>query len=122
MKKKSFIERFKNLPLGEKLTIIAMTLIDMFGFYMSISFSVKLGQGYTLFGDSSVYTNNNVEVKGPTQADIVVLILYWVLTIAVLILDVYFVFFKKNDTDKVAGKEIDDGKTIVVKEEENDKE
>ena len=119
MKKNFLSQRFHSFDKGTLLTIIAMTVIDLFALYMSIAFSVKLASGLTLFGDSSTYTNDAVEVKGPTSSDITVLILFWVLTVLVLALDIYLIFFKKQNNEKIVRKEIYNGKTILV-EEKND--
>ncbi len=119
MKKNYLSQRFHSFDKGTLLTIIAMTVIDLFALYMSIAFSVKLASGLTLFGDSSTYTNDAVEVKGPTSSDITVLILFWVLTVLVLALDIYLIFFKKQNNEKIVRKEIYNGKTILV-EEKND--
>lgn len=119
MKKNFLSQRFHSFDKGTLLTIIAMTVIDLFALYMSIAFSVKLASGLTLFGDSSTYTNDAVEVNGPTSSDITVLILFWVLSVLVLALDIYLIFFKKQNTEKIARKEIYNGKTILV-EEKND--
>lgn len=78
-----------------------------------------MASGLTLFGDSNQY-NNTIESAGPTFSDITVLILYWVLTISVIGIDVYFIFFKKKDTKKYSRKEIVDGKTVIVKEDDKD--
>lgn len=114
-------ERFKKFTVSNWVTAGFMFLILGFGLYMSIGMSVKLAQGYTLFGDSSVYDNTKVETSGPTSADISVLVLYWVLTVALLALFVYFVFFRNvEEVNKPTNKKIVDGQTVVIKEKENE--
>lgn len=94
-----------------------MSLLSIFALYLCISFSVKMAQGLTIFGDSNQY-NNTLETSGPTMGDISVLILYWILTISVLGIDIYFIFFKKTDDKKYPRKEIVDGKTVIIKEDD----
>jgi hypothetical protein len=113
--------RFQQFSVADWVTFAFMTLVMAFGLYMSISMSVKLAQGITLFGDSSVYDNTAIERDGPTGADISVLVLYWVLSVAMIALFVYFTFFKKvGEEKKVTQKRIEDGRTVIIKEKEND--
>ena len=114
-------QRFQQFSVADWVTFAFMTLVMAFGLYMSISMSVKLAQGITLFGDSSVYDNTVVERDGPTGADISVLVLYWVLSVAMIALFVYFTFFKKvGEEKKVTQKRIEDGRTVIIKEKDND--
>jgi hypothetical protein len=114
-------QRFQQFSVADWVTFAFMTLVMAFGLYMSISMSVKLAQGITLFGDSSVYDNTAIERDGPTGADISVLVLYWVLSVAMIALFVYFTFFKKvGEEKKVTQKRIEDGRTVIIKEKEND--
>lgn len=114
-------QRFQQFSVADWVTFAFMTLVMAFGLYMSISMSVKLAQGITLFGDSSVYDNTAIEKDGPTGADISVLVLYWVLSVAMIALFVYFTFFKKvGEEKKVTQKRIEDGRTVIIKEKEND--
>jgi hypothetical protein len=114
-------QRFQQFSVADWVTFAFMTLVMAFGLYMSISMSVKLAQGITLFGDSSVYDNTAIERDGPTGADISVLVLYWVLSVAMIALFVYFTLFKKvGEEKKVTQKRIEDGRTVIIKEKEND--
>lgn len=114
-------QRFQQFSVADWVTFAFMTLVMAFGLYMSISMSVKLAQGITLFGDSSVYDNTAIERDGPTGADISVLVLYWVLSVAMIALFVYFTFFKKvGEEKKVTQKRIEDGRTVIIKEKDND--
>lgn len=112
---------FKSLKSSDYIIIGFLGLIVVLAYYFSISFSVKLSSGYTLFGDSSTFDNSVMETKGPTSSDISVLILFWVLTAILTGLFIYVLFFKKPNTEKIVKKEIVDGKTVIVKGEENDK-
>lgn len=120
MNKKNYFERFKHISKADYIVIIFMTLLLIFAFYMSIAFSVKMSQGFTLFGDANSFDASKIETSGPTAADISVLITHWVLTGLLLALDIYFIFFKKPEEKKYVKKEIVDGKTVVVKEEKHD--
>ena len=122
MEKKSYFDRFKKFTVGDWIAIGFMTAIALFSLYMCISFSVKLGQGLTLFGDSAKYTNDTVETVGPTSADITVTVIYWIVTILVLLLDIFIVFIKKPTQKKVVKKDIVDGRTVIIKEDRDDKE
>lgn len=114
-------QRFQQFSVADWVTFAFMTLVMAFGLYMSISMSVKLAQGITLFGDSSVYDNTAIERDGPTGADISVLVLYWILSVAMIALFVYFTFFKKvGEEKKVTQKRIEDGRTVIIKEKDND--
>jgi len=119
MKNNNYFERFKKISKADWIIIGLMSAAVIFALYMSISFSVTLSNGLTLFGDSAKYTNDAVEISGPTNADISVLILFWVLTILVLALDVFYLFFKKIDDKKVVKKEIVDGRTVIISEEKD---
>ena len=113
--------RFRKFNAFDIVLSSFMTAVMALGLYLSISFSVKLSQGFTLFGDSSSYSNNTVETKGPTEADIYVLVLYWVLTAAMIALWVYYVFFKKIDHSPKPKKTIEDGRTILLQEKDDKK-
>ncbi len=120
MEKENYLSRFKKMNRDTYIIIGFMTLIALLGLYFSIAFSVKMSSGWTLFGNSSQYSNAVMEEKGPTSADISVLILFWVLTVLVLATDIYVIFFKKIENKKVIRKEIVDGKAVIVKEEKED--
>lgn len=101
---------------GDWITIGFMGLITVIGLYMSIAFTVKIAQGLTLFGDS---TNSSGAVEtSVTSTDYIVLSLYWVLTVLVLALLVYTLFFKKINDEKPTRKEIVNGKTVIIKDSE----
>ena len=112
----------KNLPVflkktkNEWFSVIGLGIAVFLGLYFSISFSVVIAQGKTLFGSSS-NLEGNVELS-TTNTDLVVLSLFWILTILLLALFVYVFFFKKRDETKPVRKEIVDGRTVVVKEKE----
>ncbi len=120
MEKENYLSRFRKMNRDTYIIIAFMTIIALLGLYFSIAFSVKMASGYTLFGDSSQYSNSIMEQKGPTGADISVLILFWVLTVLVLAIDIYVTFFKKIETKKVIRKEIVDGKAVIIQEENED--
>lgn len=86
---------------------------------MSISFSIKISEGYTLFGDSSNYAGK-YETGGPYQADYHVLILYWVLSALLLLLDIYYIFIKKPKKENLVKKTIVDGKTVIYTEDDKE--
>lgn len=120
MEKKHYLERFRQMNRDDYIALGFFGLTLALLLYFSISFSVKLSLGYTLFGDSSQYKNTLEEV-GPTSADISVLILFWVLTAILLVVFVYVGFIRKIGHPKVVKKEIINGKTVIIKEEkEND--
>lgn len=112
----------KNLPVflkktkNEWFSVIGLGIAVFLGLYFSISFSVVIAQGKSLFGSSS-NLEGNVELS-TTNTDLVVLSLFWILTILLLALFVYVSFFKKSDETKPVRKEIVDGRTVVVKEKE----
>ncbi len=120
MEKENYLSRFRKMNRDTYIIIAFMTIIALLGLYFSIAFSVKMASGYTLFGDSSQYSNSIMEQKGPTGADISVLVLFWVLTVLVLATDIYVTFFKKIETKKVIRKEIVDGKAVIIQEEKED--
>ncbi len=119
MKSNNYFDRFKKISVADWIIIGFMTAIAIFALYMCIGFSVSLANGLTLFGDSAKYTNDAVEVAGPTSSDIIVLVLYWILTAMVLALDVFYIFFKKPSDKKPVRKEIVDGKTVIIEEEKD---
>ena len=108
----AFLKKTKN----EWFSVIGLGIAVFLGLYFSISFSVVIAQGKTLFGSSS-NLEGNVELS-TTNTDLVVLSLFWILTILLLALFVYVSFFKKSDETKPVRKEIVDGRTVVVKEKE----
>jgi uncharacterized membrane protein len=120
MKNKDYFSRFRTMKPATWIIIAFMGVIDIVGFYFSIAMSIKLSQGVTLFGDSNSYNSSAVETAGPTQADLSVLSLFWILTLLVFALFIYYVFFRKEDTAAPVRKEIVNGKTVIVKEEEKD--
>lgn len=116
--KGKYVDRFKKFKASDWIVASFMLLILVAGLYLSIAFSVKLSQGFTLFGDSSKYTNSEVETSGPTSADIWVLVFYWVLSLLLLALWIYYVFFRKLEDKKPVRKTIENGRTVVITEEE----
>lgn len=118
MKENKLIKRFKSLSIADYIVIIFMTLIALFALYMCIGLTIKMSQGFTLFGDSNAY-DNTLETVGPTSSDIAVLVLYWVLTGIVFFIDIYLIFFKKIEDKQIVKKDIIDGKTVIVKEDED---
>jgi uncharacterized membrane protein YhaH (DUF805 family) len=121
MKNENYFSRFGKMTKDDYIIIGFLTLVVILGLYFSIAFSVKMSMGYTLFGDSSKYVNDTMEVSGPTSADLYVLILFWVLTVLALAIDVFLVFFRKTDKKDIVRKEIVDGKAVIVKEEKDEK-
>ena len=119
MKNNNYFDRFKKISIADWIIIGFMSAIAIFALYMCIGFTISLANGLTLFGDSTKYTNDVVETAGPTSADIIVLILYWVLTALVLALDIFYIFFKKPSDKKPVKKEIVDGKTVIISEEKD---
>lgn len=116
---KTYFERFKKFTKEDWIIIAFMALFFAVGLYFSISFSVKLGKGLTLFGDSSVsYKSGEAEMVGPTRADIIVLSLYWVLTALLILLLTYYLFFRKPKKNTVIRKDIVDGKTVILNRDE----
>lgn len=120
MKAMKMLENFKNRLQKKKkddwIVLGFLGVVMVLAYYFSISFSVKMANGYTLFGDSNSFSNV-METKGPTSADIMVLILFWVLTVILSAIFVFLFFFKKPTEKKVVKKEIIDGKTVIVKDE-----
>lgn len=107
-----YFERFKKFKLSNILTLVGMFIVDALGFYMSISFSVKISQGKTLFGDSNSF-DNSVETA-VSKADISVLVMYWILTAVLFVIFIYYMFFKKVEDDKPVEKDIVNGKTVII--------
>jgi len=98
-----------------------MAVIEIVGLYFSISMSVKLSQGLTLFGNSGSFDSSVVETTGPTSADLQVLSFYWILTGLLLLLLLFYLFIRKEDTSIPAKKEIVNGKTVIVKDMDTEK-
>lgn len=107
-----YFERFKKFKLSNILTLVGMFIVDALGFYISISFSVKISQGKTLFGDSNSF-DNSVETA-VSKADISVLVMYWILTAVLFVIFIYYMFFKKVEDDKPVEKDIVNGKTVII--------
>ncbi len=129
MEKHSYFDRFRKMKKETWIVIAFMALIDIIGFYFSIAMSVKISQGFTLFGDtannvssstSSAGSSIGYETSGPTSADTAVISLFWILSVLVLALLVYYVFFRKEDDSKPIRKEIVDGKTVIMKDDEDE--
>lgn len=93
---------------------LAMALV---GLYFSISMTVSLINGFTLFGDADNSNTKQVEVNGPTGSDILVTVIIWILTFIVLFYVVFHFFFKKLEKEKIVHKEIVNGRTVYLTEE-----
>lgn len=115
--KNRLLNRLKSFNTNDIIIFITMLLADVLGFYMSIGMTVKISQGKTLFGDSGNYETGTVETA-TTSSDLLVMSFFWILSILVLLLLIYLVFFKKIEHKKVVKKEIVNGKTVIVKEED----
>ncbi|MFA6861341.1 MAG: hypothetical protein WCR56_03060 [Bacilli bacterium] len=121
MNKNNYWDRFHHFKKSIWILIAALAAMLILGLYFSIAMSVKLSQGYTLFGDSNSLAND-LETTGPTQADIMVISLLWILTVLDLGLLVFYVFFRKEETSSVVKKEIVNGRTVIIKDDsEEDK-
>lgn len=116
-----FKNRFRKINRDEWIVIAALLVVLAILLWFSIGMSISLSQGFTLFGDPS-NTTGKVETDGPTSSDITVLSLFWVLTVLILAIFVYRLFFRKIEKTNVVRKEIVNGKTIIVKEEGKDDE
>lgn len=111
---------------NEWIVIAALLVVVAILLYFSIGMSVSIGNGYTLFGDTS-YTGQEAEIQGPTGSDITVLSLFWVLTVLLLALFVYrlvlgirHLLTEEEEKVKIVRKTIVNGRTVVVKEERKD--
>lgn len=111
---------------NEWIVIAALLVVVAILLYFSIGMSVSIGNGYTLFGDTS-YTGQETEIQGPTGSDITVLSLFWVLTALLLALFVYRLVLgirhllkEEEEKVKIVRKTIVNGRTVVVKEERKD--
>ena len=116
-----FKNRFRKINRDEWIVIAALLVVLAILLWFSIGMSISLSQGFTLFGDPS-NTTGKVETDGPTSSDITVLSLFWILTVLILAIFVYRLFFRKIEKTNVVRKEIVNGKTIIVKEEGKDDE
>lgn len=116
-----FKNRFRKINRDEWIVIAALLVVLAILLWFSIGMSISLSQGFTLFGDPS-NTTGKVETDGPTSSDITVLSLFWILTVLILVIFVYRLFFRKIEKTNVVRKEIVNGKTIIVKEEGKDDE
>lgn len=82
--------------------------------------SVKMAQGYSLFGDLS-YRDDGIEYA-VTNTDIMILSMFWVLFSLLLALFIYTLFFKKIEHKPVVHKEIIHGRVVTIQQdEENNK-
>ena len=115
---KSYWNRFKSFTIHEWISNGFMFVALVIGLYFSISFSVKRGSGFTLFGDPNRQDNVR-EIKGPTSGDLAVLSVFWVFTVLLLALFVYTFFFKKRERLHLNEKDIVDGRTVVLKEKDD---
>ena len=116
--KKENLPRFLSHTKDEWLTIGGLFIVSFLGLYFSIAMSVKIAQGVTLFGDSS-NMQGGVETA-VSSSDYAVLILFWILSAIMVALLVYYFFFKHSDGKKPVRKEIIDGKTVIIKEKEDE--
>lgn len=121
MNKKNYWDRFKHFKKSTWILIGFMAVIEIVGLYFSISMSVKLSQGLTLFGNPGSFDSSVVETTGPTSADLQVLSFYWILTGLLLLLLLFYLFIRKEDTSIPAKKEIVNGKTVIVKDMDTEK-
>lgn len=118
MKNEKIKEHFNKMTKNDIISVICMGLASVLGLYMSIGMSVSIANGKTLFGDA----NNHQDVMETVVStnDYIVLSLFWILTIIVSFLFVFYLFFKKPNDKKPVKKEIVEGKTVIVKEENKD--
>lgn len=114
----NYLKRFKQFSVGEIVSLVLMFIGLFSGLYFSIAFSVKMSQGLTLFGDANNTSigKDTIEKEGVTSSDISVLVLFWILTAIVLAIFIYILFIKKPNGKVKVDKDIVDGKTILLKE------
>ena len=116
---KKLKERFSQFTIHDYLPIVCLTILFAFGLYFSISMSITIAKGLTLFGDSNTRPSG-VETEGPTSADISVLSLIWILVVLLLVILIYLIFFKKTVKNSVTKKEVIDNKIIEIKQSTTD--
>lgn len=119
MKLKERISKFTK----DDWIIIGFAILMVFvGLYFSIAMAVSLSNGLTLFGNSENSNTKEVEVNGPTGSDILVVVIIWVLTAVVLGFVVFKFFFQKQEKKEIVHKEVVNGKTVYLMEEQSESE
>jgi len=109
-------DRFRYIPASDWILYAIAFVLDVAGFIFSIGFSVKMSEGFTLFGDTSK-APSGVETSGPTQADLLLLSVFWILSVLVLAYLVYVLLIQKREPAKeVVHKEVINGKVVEMKE------
>jgi hypothetical protein len=88
-------KRFASFAVGDWIILAFSVVMTIVGLYFSIAMSVKLSQGVTLFGDSDAYTGE-IETQGPTQADKLILSLFWILSLDSLRLQCLLCFLQEH--------------------------
>ncbi len=109
-------ERFKKLSKLDWVEFACCFLVFVILLYFSIGMSISLAKGLTLFGDSS-NTSNSVEIEGPTTSDVIIITLMWVLTVLLLLIWAYMLFFKKPSGKLEVTKEVVNNKIVEMEEE-----
>lgn len=99
-------ERFKKFTIDNWILYGFCFAMMLVGFYFAIAMSVKLASGEDLFGSSS--------------GNITVVTIIWILTLVLLAYLVYALFFKKIEKKSVVHKEIINGKTVLIKSEDEE--
>jgi|LAHS01.1.fsa_nt_gb hypothetical protein len=111
-------KRFASFAVGDWIILAFSVVMTIVGLYFSIAMSVKLSQGVTLFGNSDAYTGD-IETQGPTQADKLILSLFWILSLILLGFSVFYAFFKSMAKKPVVHKEIVAGRTVIIQEKKD---
>ena len=111
-----FKNRFTKFSIHDYIISGVSLVLSIFGLYFSIGMSVSLSKGLTLFGDTS-YTGREVETSGPTQADKIIITLFWIFTMLALLFTIFYIFIYKVDREKPKPKDVIDFTVEEISEE-----
>lgn len=113
-------EKILSFSIGEKISLILILLFMILGYYLAINMNIKIASGLTLFGNANSFKDGVIESTNPSYSDYLITILVYILSSVLLFYLIFVLFIKKTEKKKIIRKEIVNGKTVILEDEDKE--
>lgn len=113
-------EKILSFSIGEKISLILILLFVILGYYLAINMNIKIASGLTLFGNANSFKDGVIESTNPSYSDYLITILVYILSSVLLFYLIFVLFIKKPEKKKIIRKEIVNGKTVILEDEDKE--